>query len=621
MIWGIYNNDPSEHVDVDSLNRMSTYGDGKSGHMNSLSRDHFGVGVSSLPHVRDENATPVENADHSVAVLFQGMIYSVEDKSDTHVAKEKSGACIILKLYESYGVDFVNKLNGKFSFAIIDRKNERVILSRDRFGIEPMFYYVDGNKLLFSSTLASIVNSGLIKKELNFHAIHQYLLFCYNPALYTFYKNVHKLRPGHTLIYEKGNTKIEPYWYLSFKTGNQKTSEPEIEETLLNLLQEAVRIRVDDHLTPGIFLSGGMDSSTMTALSRSYLDGDLHTFSFRCRGESFDESHYAQIVSNHYRTIHHVSEYTANDVPSIQDFVKLIDEPFCDVGINIASYILARNAADVVNCIYTGDGGDELFGGHPVYLADKTAQFFNFLPSFILNPAFSVGRLLPDSEKKKNLIVKIKRFSESYRYPKGLLSHRWRIYYTEKEISNLIVHDLYPNFNSFDPYQVILRFNKEADGQDLLSRSIYSDYQTVMGFYLRRIGMLKHFGIEARFPMLDHRLVEFVAGIPSNLKIKGFSDSKYIFKRAMEPVLPHDIIYRKDKLGHSVPLKNWIRDNETVRTFFMDWLSESVIRKRGFFNYDHVKTMLDDHLSKKRNNSHRLWAMIVLELWLRENLI
>ena len=621
MIWGIYNKDVSDHVDALSLDKMSTFQDGKIGFKDTLIKENVGVGVASLPHVDNQEATPAQSKDHSVIVICQGAIYEIGDAEDQDLPRNVSAAMKILALYNRYGVNFLHKLNGKFSLAIIDRKNERVVLSRDRFGIEPLFYYFDGDKLLFSSNLASIVNSGLVKKELNFHAIHQYLLFCYNPALYTFYKNVHKLRPGHTLVYDNGSARVEPYWYLSFKRNQTMSSELEIRENLLNLMKEAVRIRLDDKLTSGIFLSGGMDSSSVTALSRSFMKGDLHTFSFRCRGESFDESQYAKIVSDHYGTIHHLSEYAAEDIPSIQEFVKLIDEPFCDVGINVASYILAKNASKFVNCIYTGDGGDELYGGHPVYLADKTAQFFNIVPSFLLKPAFALGRLLPDSDKKKNSIVKIKRFSESYRYPKGLLSHRWRIYYNEKEINRLIVHDLYSHFNTFDPYQVILRFNKEADGSDLLSRAIYSDYQTVMGFYMRRIGMLKHFGIEARFPMLDHRLVEYVATIPSDLKIKGWSDSKYIFKKAMEPVLPHDIIYRKDKLGHSVPLKNWIRDDVTVHDFFMDWLSESVIRQRGFFNYDYVKMMLDDHLSKKRNNSHRLWAIIVLELWLRENML
>ena len=620
MIWGIYNNDVSSRIDKKSLLKMGEYKDGKPGYTDTLNRSNAGVGITSLPHIKKENAKPAENSDKSILVVFQGKIYDIDSDGGVIQDENEADARKILRLYEKFGTNISQKLNGKFSFAVIDRKNNRVLLSRDRMGIEPLYYFFDREKLLFSSNLASIVNSGLIKKELNFHAVHQYLLFCYNPALYTFFKNVNKLRPGHVLIYENGSAKIEPYWYLSFKRETGKISEQEISETLLDMLKEAVRIRVDKGLDRGIFLSGGMDSSTITALTRSFSEEVLHTFSFRCKGLSFDESHYAKIVADHYNTQHHLTEYSVDDVSSIQEFVTIIDEPFCDVGINIASYILAKRTEGMVNCIFTGDGGDELFGGHPVYIADKASQIFNIIPSFLSKPLFSVGRLLPDSDKKKNLTVKLKRFSESYSYPKDLLSHRWRIYYTEKEIDKLIVNDLQQNFNSFDPYQVILRFNKETDGKDLLSRCIYSDYQTVMGFYLRRMGILKHFGVEARFPMLDHRLTEFAARIPSNLKIKGYSDTKYIFKKAMENVLPHDIVYRKDKLGHSVPLKNWIRDDKNVKDFFSDFLSESAIRDRGFFNYDYIKTMFDDHLMKRRNNSHRLWAIIVLELWLRNNL-
>ena len=180
--------------------------------------------------------------------------------------------------------------------------------------------------------------------------------------------------------------------------------------------------------------------------------------------------------------------------------------------------------------------------------------------------------------------------------------------------------DIFERVNSFDQYQVILRFNKEADSKDILSRSIYSDYNTVVGFYLRRMGFLKHFGIDARFPLLDHRLVEYAATVPSSLKIKGMSDTKYIFKKAMENTLPHDIVYRKDKLGHSIPLKNWMRDNEKVKSFITDLLAESVLKQRGFFNPQYVSKMIHDHLSKTTNNSHRMWALVVLELWLRDNL-
>jgi len=531
MIWGIINKDFEQPVSQESFEKMSFFGDGITGEKTSYIDKNVAMGSIPLPHIKSTQTQPVTNSDKSVIAVFQGKIYNEKELSEQENLNYKTGnaAEIILHLYAKYGKEFVKKLNGKFAFVLADKKLNQIILGRDRFGIEPLFYTFDNKKLIFSTSLAAIANCPEIKKELNFHAIHQFLLFCYNPALYTFYKNVNKLRPGNLLIYNGNTMSIEPYWQLSF-AEILNVSEEEYCENLLHIMQDAVRIRIEKSLDKGVFLSGGMDSSTVVALSSSYVNQGLNTFSFRCKGESFDESHYAKIVADFYHTSHHLAEYSAEDVESVTKFVKFMDEPFCDVGINIATYILGNSAKGLVNCVFSGDGGDEVYGGHPVYVADKTATIFDAFPSPLLKPFLWMGSQLPDSDKKKNFIVKAKRFSESFKFPKELFSHRWRIYYNSDEMKKLVHQDILAQLNTFDPYQVILRFNKEADGKDILSRSIYSDYNTIMGFYLRRMGLIKHFGIEARFPMLDYRLVEYAAKIPSKLKIKGYSDTKYIYK-------------------------------------------------------------------------------------------
>lgn len=621
MIWGIYHKDQSEQVSRKFFKLMSQALDGVGSEQKIYLYKNLAIGSMPLPHEKSDETQPIANRDRSIIVVFQGKIYNTKELLELTSLKkyDNNPAEIVLALYEKSDKEFVNKMNGKFAFAIFDNKRNKVILGRDRFGIEPLYYTFDNNKIIFSTSLKSIINNPDVKKELNFHALYQFLLFCYNPALYTFFKNVNKLRPGHVLIYDEKLATIEPYWKLSFANVTKK-SEDEIASELLDLMKDAVKVRVDESLHKGVFLSGGMDSSTVVALTSAISSKQLSTFSYRCRGETFDESHYARIVADRYHTNHHLTEYSADDVESITELVKMMDEPFCDVGINIATYILAKAAQNQVNCIFSGDGGDELYGGHPVYVADKTARLVDAVPAFIIKPFTSLGKMLPDSDKKKNLVVKVKRFSESYQFPKSLFSHRWRIYYHADDINKLMHKDILGRMNAFDPYQVMLRFNKEVDGKDILSRSIYSDYNTVVGFYLRRMGFLRHFGIDARFPLLDHRLVEYAATVPSSLKIRGMSDTKYIFKKAMENTLPHDIVYRKDKLGHSIPLKNWMRDNTKVKTFITDLLSESALKQRGFFNPQYVSKMIHDHLSKTTNNSHRLWALVVLELWLRDNL-
>jgi asparagine synthase (glutamine-hydrolysing) len=363
-----------------------------------------------------------------------------------------------------------------------------------------------------------------------------------------------------------------------------------------------------------------MDSSTVLALVRE-LDGfPINTFSYRCRAESFDESKYAKLMAQATQARHSEVEYSSEDVLSMPEIVKFMNEPFCDIGINIATYILGKKASQSTSYVLTGDGGDELFGGHPVYEADKIARFIDPVPNFLKNPFLAMFSYLPDSDKKKSLTVKIKRFSENLKLPSSLLSHRWRVYYSPNEMGKLITPSFGAAIKLEDLFEDILQFNHEAEGPDLLSRTLYSDYQTAVDFYLRRNDLNRKFRLETRFPLLDHRLVEFCATIPSKLKIRGWFDTKYIFKRAMEGVLPHDIIYRKDKLGHSIPLKNWMRKSNVVKEFILDYVSADVLRERGLFQRSFVEKMIQEHMAKDRNNSHRLWALAVLEMWLREHL-
>lgn len=619
MIWGIIKKNTENIVSPDQLHKMAEYPDSKAGATSVYHDKEVGFGCLALPGMPNEFSMPVSDKEKTISVVFQGQLYNITELQTLSESGSPNPGAQVLYLYKKFGDDFVQKLNGKFAFAIYDRKQGRIILGRDRVGIEPLFYFHDADQVVFSTSLASIVNLPEVGKELDYRAVYQFLLFCYNPALFTFFKNVNKLRPGHLLVIENGKADLKRYWNLSF-ADQRNSDEAEVSDRLLELMKDAVKIRFDKNQKRGVFLSGGMDSSTMVALTSEHAENRLSTFSFRCRGESFDESHYAKIMADHYRTQHHLVEYSPDHVELIQEIASLMDEPFGDLGINIASYLLGREAQNEVTNIFTGDGGDELYGGHPVYEADKMAERIEKTPGFLLKPILAVAAQLPDSEKKKNFIVKAKRFAISVNFPRELFSHRWRIYYTPAEMKQLVNADVWAEISDYNPYEEIYQFNREADGNDILSRSLYSDYQTVVGFYLRRMGLLKHFGIDTRFPLLDHRLIEYTSTIPSDLKIKGMSDTKYIFKKSMEKVLPHDIVYRKDKLGHSIPMKNWMRDNPKVKGFIEDVLSESRIKNRGIFNYQFIQDLMNQHQSKKANFSHRLWALAVLELWFSKKL-
>jgi len=417
------------------------------------------------------------------------------------------------------------------------------------------------------------------------------------------------------LIFKDGHVESHRYWSLVFQNNGQE--EKAIAEEIREKLEKAVQLRLQFNAKAGVFLSGGLDSSSVVSLIHKSGEKDITTFSFRCKGKSFDESHYAKIVAKTFGAKHHIVEYSPGDVMLSQEMVTFMDEPFCDVGINIGTYLLAKKASGMVDTLFTGDGGDELFAGHPVYVADRAARFLQRVPNFLLRPVFSWGRTLSDSEKKKDWKVKIKRFSESYRYPQSLGTHRWRVYYHPTDLMDLMQQDHLDNATFYSIYNDINMYYKEANGVDPLSRSLSCDYQTVVQFYLQRMALVRALGMIPKIPMLDPNLVTYCASIPSQLKIRGFSDVKYIERVAVEPLLPHDIVHRKDKLGHSIPLKNWMRDNASVQRFMLDLLSEENLKDRGWFEPIIIKRMISEHMERRVNHSHRLWALMILELWMR----
>lgn len=522
----------------------------------------------------------------------------------------------IWDLYRKQGISFLDKLNGSFILMLYDNKKEQALLASDKMNTSSLFYSFEETGVVFSSNLKFL--SRWLKKTVSIEplALMKYLSFCYNPGSQTFFQGIKRLLPGHFLLWKRDSGSVKKYWSLSFRDQTEE-SENQIAENIREKLTEAVRIRINTKEKTGAFLSGGLDSSSIVSLLSSTGDQDISTFSFRCQGKSYDESVYARIVAENFSTQFNLLEYSPEDVLKAEKMVEFMDEPFCDVGINIATFLLSEYAAGKVTDLFTGDGGDELFAGHPVYIADKVSRIFNWIPDFILHPIFAVGRSLEDSEKKKNLRVKIKRFSESYRYPASLGTHRWRTYYNPSDLKQLLLQGWWDGENPENIFNDLIQFNSQADGKDMLSRSLASDYQTVVQFYNRRLSLARHFGLHPKMPMLDPDLATYCASIPSSLKIKGFSDVKYIEKIVVEPLLPREIVYRKDKLGHSIPLKNWLIENATVKEFVFDLISESTLRSRNYFNPDYINTLKEDHLQRVRNNSHRLWALAVLELWLR----
>ena len=585
--------------------------------------DH--VALCFLPDRIDRSAEheqPLTNEDKSVTMVLQGRICNSPEVKrrlgPNHHYRTQCPEEVVIHLYEDHQDDFLRQVNGSFAFALWDKKNRKLILGRDRLGIESLFYRDDGERIVFSSSLRALLSAGWVGKNLHAPAVLQYLLFCYNPGDETLVRDVLRLPAAHILCSNGRTTSLTRYWSLSFAEIDER-SETETREELVELIRDSIRLRLDPDDAPGVFLSGGTDSSAIVSLTSQMVPDGLQTFSFRCQEGAYDESEYARFVAHHFGAQHTELPYRSEHLPLIEQAVEWMDEPFCDVGIEIGTYLLGQAAAGKVSYVLSGEGGDELFGGHPVYIADKFAAVPDRVPGLILRPVTWALQRIPDSDKKQNLQVKLKRFAYGLSFPSALLSHRWRIYYTRNELKQFFRPEFLAQCDLERMFEVILQYNDEADGHDKLSRSLYSDFHTLVSFYLRRVGLLRAFGIESRLPLLDHRLVEYSARTPSRMKVRGFSETKYIYKKALEDVLPRKILYERPKLGHSVPMKKWLREDNKLKEWVLDILSSESFKQRGFCNPEFGRKLMREHEERAHNHSHRLWGLTVLELWLRRH--
>ena len=280
--------------------------------------------------------------------------------------------------YKRCGIDFLKKLNGAFVLAAWDNEEKSVLLARDQLGIESLYIHQEQNGIVFGSNPNLLIRF-IDRKEINQSTFLKFLTFCYNPGEQTFFQGIKKIQPAHFLMWEDSKVTIERYWYLDFQ-DQFSASEKEIGVGIREHLQTAVKMRLKHPDKTGAFLSGGLDSSSIVSLLRQGNSNPISTFSFRCKSESFDESRYARIVAEEFDTKHQLIDYQPEDVLKVSEMVTLMDEPFCDVGINIATYLLAQSVNGNIVDLFTGDGGDELFAGHPVYVADRTAALFRWIP-------------------------------------------------------------------------------------------------------------------------------------------------------------------------------------------------------------------------------------------------
>lgn len=562
---------------------------------------------------------PLSNEDETVWVVFNGEIYNFQElrnrlESLGHRFKTRSDTEVIAHAYEEFGENCFRHLKGMFAIAIWDEKRKQMVLARDRMGKKPLYYSFVNGTFLFASELKAMMVYPAFPRKVDPVSLTKYLFFEFIPSPHTIFKDARKLPAASYLVWGNERTKIRQYWSPFDRQKDQSNiSEVEAKLKIMELLKESVKRRLISDVPLGVFLSGGIDSSAITALAQREVPGKIKTFSIGFEDPSFDESKYASLVSRYVGTEHHEQTMTPTDLLNIVPRLpEILDEPMADASI-LPTYLLSKFTRGHVTVALGGDGGDELFAGYPTYLAHRFAtQYDRYLG--ILHPAIKfVGNLLPVSDDNISFDFKVKKFLSGIGYPDGIRNSVWLGSFSSPENQKVLSQEVLSEFSEDRLAEEIYLHEREYPFGDQITKLQYLDlklyFQESILVKVDRASMAC--SLEVRAPFLDHEVVEFIMGLPSKLKLKGFT-SKYILKKAMKNQLPDEVLKRPKK-GFGVPIAKWVKG--PLKELFEDLLSPERIRREGFLNHEYVNELFQGHLSNKRDNRKQLWTLLVWELW------
>jgi len=561
---------------------------------------------------------PVFNEDRSVTVVLNGEIYNYREIRDNlekrgHVFRSASDTEVLPHLYEEYGDEMVQELNGMFAFALWDNVRQRMLIARDRFGEKPLYWGVFDNTLLFASEPKVLLAHPSVKPSLDLQALRQYLSFDYVPAPLSIYQGVSKLPAAHRLVLQDGKISVEPYWKLSYRTDTRVPTEQEAAEHLRELLADSVRLRLVSDVPLGVLLSGGVDSSAVAALAVAASTEAVKTFSISFAESSFDESAYARGVAKFLGTDHHEERLSANLAANlVGEIGSWMDEPFSDPSL-VPTYLLSRFTRKHVTVALGGDGGDEIFAGYPMYAGHRWAEIYNRVPQFLRAKMVEpLIRLLPVKTKNLSLDYKALKFVTGAKYDTIARHHVWFGSFTPEEQLQLLSADALAMTDS-DIYRQARELVEDCDSSDLVTRMQSLDTKLYLAedilTKVDRASMAV--SLEVRAPFLDPRVAEFAASLPPHYKLRGHK-TKYILKKSVDQLLPR-FVTRRSKKGFGVPVAEWLKVK--LRPLARDLLSPERVRRAGVFNPTYVTKLLDEHERGVANHRKPLWTLLMFELW------
>jgi asparagine synthase (glutamine-hydrolysing) len=564
---------------------------------------------------------PISNEDDSLVIVYNGEIYNYQFLRQTlqekgHRFKTHTDTEVIIHLSEEFQERCVENLQGMFAFAIWDKTRKKLFLARDRIGQKPLFYTHCGEDFIFASEVKAILSANQYIRHIDFQSVYHYLSMRFIPSPGTMFRQIRKLPPGHYMTFQKGETKIIRYWDLDF-TKKKHSSEIDFAEGLKNQIKETVKSHLISDVDVGAFLSGGLDSSTIVAMMADISFKPVNTFSIGVKEQDFNELPYARKVADHCRTNHFENCVAPDLITSLPSMIWHLDEPSDPIA--ACMFQAAELAARHVKVVLGGDGGDELFGGFDRYLGLERIHLYGRIPTFIRKNI--IGFLLsafPENFAYKSITQKIHWAqkvvslpNDANRYAEASFFFRFN-----QHDKNMLLEDTFlKQFAEFDSAEVLNRHFNSPNAENLIDKMIYTDLMTRLPEHTLmltdRLSMAH--GLEARSPFLDHRLVEYLARFPANLKVHG-RQLKYILRKMTKDILPYDIV-KREKQGFMFPIAYWFRNELYV--FIHNILLDSFFVKEGLFKKERVLRLLTDHKTSKIDNHVRLWMLLNLELWYR----
>jgi len=558
---------------------------------------------------------PIHNEDKTLWTVFNGEIYNFVELREELLPlghtfyTDHSDTELIVHLYEEYGEEFAHKINGMFAIALWDKREEKLLLIRDRMGVKPLFYAVINGNLIFGSEIKTILSHPAYRRDINYEAIYHYFTFKHVPAPLTAFQEVYSLLPGQLLTFKHGQLQKRRYWKVRFNEQNNY-DEQEIQNRILSILEDAVRLRMRCDVPFGAYLSGGVDSSSVVALMTRFAEKPVVTFALGYEDELKNKEadlYYARKVSQAYGTDHHEYIMSYRElVGDIEDVIRAFDQPFSGT---ISTYFLTKLISQHVKVALSGDGADELFGS---YLSHRTAQ-----------PMYHFTRLA-EKVKQNTLTEEEKDFLKPCdigflqdlftRSGGDELQWRYRLYlFNDEEKLNLFSHEFRKRCPDASTLAFVQNYFEAVTSNDPLNRILEMEWNTqlpdqVLAFvdYLS----MAH-SVEIRSPFLDYRFVEYVATIPGRLKIRH-GNVKDILKRTVEPLLPKGIT-KRPKEGFVLPVFDWMA--EKLSDYSQEVLSEARLKQHNLFNTDEVQTIMQNYYSGDKKYAGRFWNMMMFQVW------